>query len=404
MFVGMCLYMIPVASMNLLLPYETLLRPKYDNKDKAQFFFQVETGFADTAFGEDGRVPSVLNIYQCEQDALEMLDGFCDTSVIGQKRIQLDAQDDGVRGHFKVCGDFHLKLAATFNARFFFADDWALGIYLPFYSMALNNVAWLDQTRNVTDADIRVHEFLTDNFFANVKSLGKCLELGDWNRSGLGDLTVFAEWFHDFQQYKPLLKNVRLNWRVGLLFPTGKRTDEDKIMAIPFGYDGAFGIPFGVGLDINLAHYLNVGLDVQLTHIFGNTRSRRIRTAFTQTELLLLEKVQAYKEFGLTQKFNLYAETTFRGFSGLLAYQYMKHGDDTLRPTVDCYNFQVINSAEHLQEWTIHQMITNFNYDFGYLYEDARVRPQVALFARLPFNGKRAITVSTVGAMISFDF
>ncbi|MCL5875835.1 MAG: hypothetical protein M1114_05170, partial [Candidatus Dependentiae bacterium] len=94
----------------------------------------------------------------------------------------------------------------------------------------------------------------------------------------------------------------------GFNLPTGKKQNEDLLMAVPFGYDGAYGIFGGAGIDILLAYIMKLGLDVELLHLFGNTRERRIKTNIDQTELLLLQKVSAYKDWGLYQRFNLYAK------------------------------------------------------------------------------------------------
>lgn len=397
-FIGFCTY-----AMNLLQPYETLLRPHYNNEHRAQFYMFAETGFNAKIFPGDTGGTNILRLYECQQDALEMLNGACDTSEVGQKRVQVNANDNGVRGHFNVSGDFKLHASVCWALRCFFREDWACSIYLPLYSMELKNVIWQDQTLFITDDDIRVREFLTNDFFANVMRLGNGLDLGGWTRTGLGDLTVLAEWFHNFPQYKQLLSNVRINWRAGFVFPTGKRWDEDKIMALPFGTDGAFAIPFGVGLDLDFGRYFTAGLDVQLTYFFGNTRARRVKLTPDQTELLLLEKIQAYKEYGITQRFNLYVQGNCRGFSGLLGYQYLKHGTDVLWPTYDVVDFNIVNTAQTLQDWTIHQVFLDMQYDFRGCC-DNRVRPQIGCFARLPFNGKRSFAASTIGIMASIDF
>ncbi len=404
----LCLCMIStlVQGMNLLRPYDSLLRPEYSNKYRMQVSFIGETGISDKGFSSDCRT-NVLRIWNPEQNAITMLDGFSSEGKIGQKRVAIDASDDGTRGHFLVDGDLKNRFSAIFGARLFFRESWSLSVYLPVYSMALKNVCWKDQTLNVSDEDARVKELLTDDFFANVCALGDGLDLTGWSRTGVGDLTLLLDWFHDFPQAKPMLKNVRVNWRAGVGLPTGLRQDEDKLFALPFGYDGAFSLPFGVGLDLHFSFYVRAGFDVQLTHIFGNTRTRRFKTNDDQTDLLLLQKGEVYKDWGLTQQFNLYAQLykPFKGFSFLLGYQFLKHGLDAIAlPCGSSFSQAMANSAEHLKEWTLHQIVVRADYDIGEHWEQPTVYPRISLFAQLPFNGKRVAVTSNLGFSVSLDF
>lgn len=393
-------------AMNFLQPFEPLLRPDYNSARQFQFYTFIEGGFDEVTFNPDGTSVNVLQIYQNEQDALAMLDGFPAESCIGQKRIAVDADDDGVRGHFKVCGDLRMRASFSFNFRWFFTDAFSVGFYFPFYSMALKDVSWRDLTQDLNEQDFRVKELLTGDFFANVCKLGG-LNLNGWERTGPGDSYIMLEWYRDFRQSKPLLKNARLNWRVGLQLPTGLRADEDKLFAFAYGYDGTVAIPYGIGLDLTFGKHLRVGGDAQLTHIFDNTKTRRIKTDFNQTELLLLEKISAHKDWGMTQRFELYVEL-YRFLSGLSAkvgYYYLKQGDSTL--SFDCNEFsaQIANTAQSLKDFTQHQLFVKANYDLqANLGSDKRIRPQIGFFGRFPFNGKRVTMASTLGVVLSVDF
>ena len=408
-FFIMSIHSIACASggVNLLRPYDSLIRPMYTNNYRWQLSLWAETGIADKAFDGDNCRTNALRIWNPDQNSLAMLNGFDDNKSIGKKRIELDADDDGTRGHFLVCGDLKNRFSGMFAARSFFKDTWSLSAYLPLYSYELKDVCWQDQTKNISDEDARVKEFLTNDFFANVNELGNCLDLTGWKRTGVGDLTLLLEWFGDYPQAKQLLRNVRVNWRLGISLPTGLREDTDRVFAFPFGNDGAVGVPFGVGLDLHFAFYVRAGFDIQLTHVFGNTRTRRIKTSEDQTDLLLLKALRVYKDFGLTQQFNLYAQLykIFKGFSFLVGYQFLKHGKDeiALCPGAD-FSSETANKADYLKEWLIHQIVVRADYDIGVHFNDPIVYPRLSLFAQLPFNGKRAAVTSNIGITLAFDF
>lgn len=393
-------------AMNLLQPSETLLRPPYDRHLTYHTNVFIEGGFGFKNFNACGPVASPLHVWQPEQNALAMLKGFCADSAINALSNQLDANDDGIRGHFNVCGDVEMRFAAAFNTRFFFLNNWFVSTHLPMYHLALRNVRFTDKTENKVDADYRVKTLLTDALTSHVQTLGN-LSLTDWTRTGVGDLSILLNWYRDFPQMKEVLKNARINWRVGVTTPLGKKTNLDLLYAQPFGNDGAWSLPFGLGLDLMFGRFLQAGLDVQLTPTFGHVSNHRIKTDRDQTELLLLQTARAYRDYGLTQRFNLYVQMNkfLRGFSFLLGYQFMKHGRDHLTLCSNAFSNVIANSAESLQEWTAHHMIINSSYDFAvHTWNRTRLQPYVSLYARIPFNGKRFAGSRTLGCVLAIDF
>ncbi len=392
-------------AMNLLRPYDTLIKPMFI----PGYCFQVdtygETGIKGTGYNSNGSSVNVLRIWNTEQDALAMLRGFPVTSPVGKLLSQIDANDDGIRGHFCIDGDLKMHFGGLFSAGYNFCDDWVVSAYLPIYATELTNVCFKDLTQDVTAEDIRVKELLTNSICQNVAELG-CLDLSGWKRIGPGDLTFFLAWYRDFPQMKPLLRSVRLNWRLGLGIPTGFRWDEDRLFAIPYGYDGSVSLPFGVGLDLTFAFHVRTGFDVQLTHVFGNTRSRRIKTDISQTDLFLLQKAQVYRDPGIIQRYNLYFQLfrVVKGLSFMLGYQYYKQGADVISLEGNIFSQAVANSAIKLDEWTMHHIVVRADYDFGFHVDDDAWRPQFELFARMPFNGKRVAVNTTIGAVFSVSF
>jgi hypothetical protein len=296
--------------------------------------------------------------------------------------------------------------AFALTSHYNFLDAWFLTAYLPLYNMTLKHVNWENQTKNVSNGDQSVRQNLTNDFFKNVAMLGDGLCLGDWSRTGLGDLVLMMDWVQDFYQHKPLLKNTRVNWRIGFNLPTGLREDENKIFARPFGFDGAFGLIFGFGLELTYGCYAKLGGDVELTQLFGNTRCRRIKTNPEQTELLLLAKTQVYRNYGLIQRFNLWGQLfNMGGFAFKAGYQYLKRGEDSFALRTPEYSTNIANTARSLEDWTVHNMIVDATYDFAvHMSPEASVKPYISVFSRVPFNGARAAAAPTIGGLIALDF
>lgn len=434
-------------SMNLINLYDTLVLPEKCENSRYQFYAIAQTGLKSKSFDECDCVSNILQIWNKDQNSLKMLDGLGVDTQIGQLRTRLDANDDGVRGHFNVCGDLKVDLASEIGGWFYFNKEFFFSFQLPIYSMKLKNVSWSDLTKDVSYDDARVKEYLTNDFAKNVKELG-CLDICGWDRNGLGDLALLFGWAGEFPQSKKVLKNVKLNARTGLTLPTGKKTDEDKIFAFSFGNDGAVAGFFGAGLDLTFGSYTKAGLDVQMIYPFGSTKCRRIKTSSCQTDLLFLTKADCFKSIALTQRFNLYLEFYGKGFSFKPGYQFMSKGEDILYICSNKFFDDIANTAESLQEWTMHSLVFDFSYHFcrdcacasgvkkdgictdssckdsgcsccscgncsGSKKKSAsfdkcdcgrKIDPYIGLFAKVPFNGTRAAMTSTIGLTLALDF
>lgn len=391
-----------ISGMNVLKPYKVLLQPLYPSDWQCQCIIRNESGFSMRGYNWDGMRVSPFNAWNCDQDALAMLDGAPEDSTIGQLRALIDAHDDGTRGHVVPCGKLHLTDAFYFCFRYACCYGISAGLYLPFYNMHLRNMCWIDKTQQLNAQDARVRQYLTSQLAEQVCTLGD-LYIGDWRRSGAGDVLLLSEWNYHFPQQKPYLKDVLTDARLGFTIPTGKKQDEDKILAVPFGYDGATALFIGAGLDLTLVDIFHVGFDVELHNIFGHTKERRIKTAPCQTDLLFLQKQCAYKEYGLEQQFTLFAELRelCDRLSIKIGYQFFKHNDDTLSLLSSEYSTYVANQAESLQEYTIHTLTAQVACNIDIVSCPCT---SVAWFVTVPCNGKRSLASASSGLSFSFDF
>lgn len=366
----------------------------------------AETGIGHAkAWGDCGRT-NVLQIFGCQQDSLAMLQGLQDCSLADTLLEKLDASAFGTRGLLRPCGDLELEFTVVPKFRWQFAQDFYLTLSLPVFGMELKNVVWHDLTTDETEEDDRVRQCLTSQICKVAQDVGG-LDIRGWRRRGFGDLALLMRWIRNFPQNKPMLRNVRVDCHAGLLLPTGKPADPDKIFAFAFGIDKSVAIPFGLGIELNLGDYFFWGVDVALFHQFGNTRSRRIKTDVDQTNLLLMQKARVYKDFGLSQQFSLYlgVKDLPRGLEVHVGYKYFKNGSDSLSVSGIMCSDIIANTRASLQSWTIHEMIVRATYDFGAVMSDEhRVRPFLGVFSRIPFNGTRSAAATTIGLSLHLDF
>src|ERR1700761_9187300 len=96
--------------MNLLLrPYDTLIRPEIYLDADCQLALWAESGVRPgQGFNDHGLRVNPFAIWQVDQNALAMLQGFGPDSPLTQLRNALDAADDDMRGHLLFNGDLQL--------------------------------------------------------------------------------------------------------------------------------------------------------------------------------------------------------------------------------------------------------------------------------------------------------
>lgn len=407
-----------VVSVNLYSLFPVNVIGTFDNNfwvsrpaRKTNFFTNL---IAEGSVKVDGRNASgdkvdMLQIWNANQDTLAMVRGFDPTSEIGQIGAAVGniANDSNDRGRFLPTSELQY-VAAGLNFEYRYPSNFSLSAYVPFYYMKLKNVSWQSLTKDPRIEDELVRKGLASNFSelnALTQRLGG-LDLGGWKSTGIGDVVFAARYFKDFpQQRNGAITNVRLEGNLGLSVPSGKKKNEDVAFDIPLGNDGAWALHFGTGIDITWHKYIRGGGYIQFVQLFGTTKERRIKVDENQTDLLLLTKCKAYKDYGFTQNYNLFLELATRPVCLRVAYQHTKHAEDKLSLFSNCYSTDVANTAQSLEEWSNHQILFKATFDFLATKElKKKAYPTFDVFYKLPFNGKRIAQIHSFGAALSVEF
>ncbi|MFH0898094.1 MAG: hypothetical protein V1855_00785, partial [bacterium] len=187
---------------------------------------------------------------------------------------------------------------------------------------------------------------------------------------------------------------------------TGEEKDEDRAFSMPLGNDGAWAIPFGIGLELDFIYHIRLGLDADFVAILDKDRSRRMKTSRDQTEFLLLNKGEATKEYGLLWQFHVFAQIVdiLKGLSVKVGYQFVKHDEDRLVPKNNDFDYTVVNSAHSLEEWNVHNIVFSLNYDAFKSSPRWKIAPQFSVFYKLPVAGKNVIDAQTFGGQLALRF
>ena len=371
-----------------------------------QFSTYLESSFKVNGRDSCGRESNILQIWSETQDALAMVRGFPLDSKIGQFSLPFNSiADDGSRGHLKFFAQS--TVGGIFPIfRLYLPKDLTISLTTPFYWMQVKNFCMIDQTKQETFGDFLVKEEITDKLNRLLFDLGDGLTIGDWQRFGPGDFWLEVDWIRNFYQpRREHLTNVLLNIRGGLTLPTGLTQDVDQVLSIPFGNDRALGVVFGAEVQLNYWNKLIIGIDAEFWQLFGATKYYRVKTDPAQTDFLLLAKTKARKRWGLTQRYDLWAEFKIcYGFSVEACYQHFKHNRDKYSFFDPSYIESIANTAGSLQEWTAHNAIFILKCNRSEVSIDSAAVPQLAFFIRKPFNGHNIIQATTFGFSLVLDF
>ena len=347
----------------------------------------------------------VLQLWQETQSSLAMLKGFSAGSPMEQllRGPLAGFRDNGRNGHLKPSSNFKWSDVVV-STEYKLPKNFRIAAHVPIYFSSLDNVVWEDMTPN---AHAVIKNNLTNDIADNVKNMGKTLDINGWSRIGIGDISLMGHWNRFFPQFKPWLRNVEVALKGGLSIPTGLKANEDKILSVPFGLDGSAGMIFGGDLNLYWFDYLKGGIKAEFLYQFGNSKERRIKTHADQTDLFLLEKVYARKEFGFTQHFALNFGV-FRVLKGAFlnaTFDHWRHGDDSLTIEDNSYSSATANTAISLEEWSLNTLQLNAGYDFGFVCsEDSRFIPKISIFCKLPLKARRAVLGNVFGLQLNVKF
>lgn len=384
-----------------------MLLPTFDPKQKSFFVIGAGSTHKAHAYTDHATYDNPFMLWQSTESSINMLSGFNGTSTIGQLAQQVNATDDGIRGHVRINGNYQLTYGMLYGAHIPICHGWSIICFIPQYHAKVDHITIQDLTLQETAQDYRVQEVLTSQLPSVLKNYGNGLLLDPWSKTGIGDFSFYLAWQQHFAQQKTFLQNVVLNVRSGIQLPTAQSISKEYLLSHSFGNQGAWALPFGGQLKLDLGEYLSIGLDVELTYILNQTVNRRVKTSLDQTELFLLYKTKTHVDFGMNQSCSLFAQAHSKryGLKTTLAYQYFKHGDDTLSACSLTVDNQIINSARSLHDNTAHHLISNTEWDIAKISNTQwDVEPKVHFFAKIPFNGKNVLLNTFIGGCLSINF
>jgi hypothetical protein len=230
-----------------------------------------------------------------------------------------------------------------------------------------------------------------------------CLSADPIQETSLGDLTLSVGWAYSYNE-SDQIDYVDVDLQAGVLFPTGKLRNEDKIFSLPFGYNGHYGFPVAFDLAFGTLEWVTIGGGAQGIAFASSTRNIRLRTAPHQSGIITLAKGYAKVSPGPLFIGTAYvkADHFARGFSLLIGYNYTKKNADKVSPCDPCFcNETVASNYGPYLPW--HQHTLNIVVDYDFSREEQRTGMRLSFFYNAHIDGERVFATNMAGTTIGIE-
>lgn len=387
--------------------WQSVYEPRFEKEGLLSFDVTVGGGHTDDGRNGDGQKTGILNIYgpanmlklgenvPCKQPNSDV-----DSLLTLLARIPTRENF----GKFCYRGKF-----STAEAAFAVTQNICRGFFvqahLPLRSLNIHDIHCRDLSprgRNGVCPNIKnpYWQVFKKMFFNVLKRYH--LSIAETKSSGAGDLTLLAGWTRNYE-YTEHLDYIDLTIKTGVLFPTGKERNVNRVWSLPTGYDGHYGFPFSLDLGFGAYEWITFGAHGDVTYFFKKNKALRLKTSAEQSGFIKLAKADVSVHPGPLWYGALWlkADHVMRGLSLQAGYSGAHKTRDNLDLCSDCYDLCIINSDEMLQAWTNHTVHLMAEYDFN--KENRILGPRVGLIFNLSVAGKRIFSTNMYAASLGLD-
>lgn len=214
---------------------------------------------------------------------------------------------------------------------------------------------------------------------------------------GIGDLSCMLGYTHSHQD-TTILDFVDLTFKVGIIAPTGKKRNENKLFSLAMGNNGHTGFEISFDTAFGVYEWLTIGTHINALGFLDRTAHIRIKTSPEQSGMIYLAKEKAKISRGAILNAGAYfkADHFVYGFSALLGYSFTQQNNSTVSPCNHMISAHIASDNEQLKRWKMHIIHSSIEYDFS--RKQWRYGPSVSLFYNKIVGGRRIFKTDMFGA------
>ena len=305
-----------------------------------------------------------------------------------------------------------LRFTGTFTiteANFFFTQNFKKGLFfqahIPLRKVSITDICRCDLTpTNGHCFNKNTPEWKTVlNLFDEITTK-YCLNICDFDETGVGDTTALIGWTNSYQETEEL-DFIDTTIRVGVLIPTGHEKNVNNVFEIPLGYDGHIGIPLSFDFSLGAFEWATIGFHIGALVFVDHTKKIRLKSDVSQCGLITLTSGRATVERGTLWDAVVYAKADHfaRGLSLLFGYTFARQNPSSIRNICDdCLPDPCITTNDCLwRGWKMHTLHFMAEYDFT--RHNGTIGPHIGFFYNRQVGGVRVFKTSMVGGNVGID-
>lgn len=309
-------------------------------------------------------------------------------------------------GKFAFRGDFSLT-----EADLFFTQNFDKGFFfqshVPIRKMSLTCIKYCDLTPTTPgciNADTPEWQTFLNLFDAILEKYNLCIK--GFTKRGVGDTTLLFGWTNSYQDTE-VLDFVDTTIRLGVLIPTGREKNENRVFDIALGYDGHTAFSSSFDIAFGALDWTTLGLHIGSLLFADKRKCIRLKTNFNQSGPVTLAKGKAVVDKGSLWDVSIYykADHAIKGLSFLVGYTFARKRPDILKnicPTDCAPDVCVSNSDCVLRGWKMHTVHLMLEYDFT--QKHTVYGPRVGVFYNRQVGGVRVFQTHMGGGNVGLDF
>lgn len=221
---------------------------------------------------------------------------------------------------------------------------------------------------------------------------------------GLSDATLFLGWSYSYED-TDYLDFIDSTIKTGVLFPTGKKRNEDELFSIPFGYNGFYAIPLSWDLSIGALDWFTWGFHTDTLFFIKRTQCLRMRTPEeADCGIIVLGKGLAEIDHGTVWRMGTYlkADHIIGGLSLLVAFAYEQKNKSTVCPYDETlFDTRMVTSDPRFDKWARSLFHMQLEYDFA--KDDSCVGTRFGFFYDHEMTGLRTFNINPAGGYFGLD-
>jgi hypothetical protein len=365
--------------------------------------FDFSVGFGSTHTGRNGlshKVP-LLDIY-----------GIADMQAIGISlpgknlstpqdivltQLSLLASNDGF-AHFSFGAQFKvLEVNLCFSQNLTCGFFWQA--HLPIRRLDITDIVQTDLSPIECSNGPNINTPAWQSFLALSQSIFAKygLTVGPISHSGIGDLSILTGWTNNYEETQEI-DFFDTTFRIGVLFPTGRKKNINEAFDIANGYNGHYAVPISLDFAVGWYDWFTMGVHFGAMPFLKKKQELRLKTDCLQAGLIQLARGEADVVPGTIWETNAYmiADHVICGLSILLGYSFALQNNTTITP-VDLVLFDtaLVNTDETFLQWKMHTINLIVDWDFS-SYERP-CAPHFGIFYNFVIGGQRIFDTNVGG-------